>query len=61
VINSDFGNLSGMDKIDARRLGAEGRNALRKMVIRLRTRSGAPVALPRLGMIFTGIGLTMQR
>ncbi len=50
-----------MDKIDARRLGAEGRDALRKMVIRLRTRSGAPVALPRLGMIFTGIGLTMQR
>lgn len=29
-----------MDKIDARKLGSEGRETLRKMVLRLRTQSG---------------------
>ncbi len=33
-----------MDKIDARKLGAEGRETLRKMVIRLRTQSGMKAA-----------------
>ena len=33
-----------MDKIDARKLGAEGRDTLRKMVIRLRTQSGLKAA-----------------
>jgi len=33
-----------MDKIDARKLGAEGWETLRKMVIRMRTQSGMKAA-----------------